>query len=414
MTVRDDAATWSHVNVDGGAWPIAERDGLEIDASGALVLGRLPSLADVSSGAVAPVPGLTGPAGIGIDPCGGDIFVADPGNNRIVRIDPCDGAMQPLWCTGGPGTGLGALNEPRGVIVGPRRALYVADSGNARIQVFDIATGQRIGVWGQQSLFDDPAPSDEPGRFNTPWDLAVDAAGLIYVADPGIAAADGTWTRGRVQRFNADGEVDLAFGQAVATSPSAPGSPVGIAIVRYPGESGSDGVGDAERLLVLDQQPARLLVFRRDGQVDAEATLFGPGLLAPLRRRSPSPPGVDSSSSPTRQGDCSSSIVRASSSAPGAATPHWPGSPSIARDDSSPDRAPVAQCSADSGCHRVPSVVPHSSDRSPTRSIARAAPPSGSGCISTSTRCPMARTCASIPSPVAALMVWPAISRPPR
>lgn len=274
MTVRDDAATWSHANVDGGVWPIAERDGLEIDTTGALVLGRLPSLTDASSGLVAPVPGLTGPAGIGIDPCGGDIYVADPGNHRIVRIDPCDGAMTPLGCTHGPGADLGALNEPRGVIVGPRRALYVADSGNARIQVYDIATGQRIGVWGQQSLFDDPAPSDEPGRFNAPWDLAVDAAGMIYVADPGLLAADGTWSKGRVQRFNADGDIDATFGAVVASSPSAPGSPVSIAIVRYPDGSRLDNIGDNERLLVLDQQPARLLVFRPDGQLDAEATLF--------------------------------------------------------------------------------------------------------------------------------------------
>jgi phage tail-like protein len=270
MSVRPDAVTYEHLSSINGALTIAERDGIEVDASGALVLGRLPSLADVSSGTVAPVPGLNGPAAVGVDPCDGTIYVADPGRHRILRVDPCDGRTEPLPCLRGPGSELGELREPRGVIVGPRRALYVADSGNARVQVFDIATGQRRGVWGQASLMDEPSPSDAPGRFRSPWDLAVDAADRVYVADPGTREApDGGWLGGRVQRFDADGRVDVAFGSAMQAATPTVGSPVSISIVRYPGVTSSGG---DERLLVLDQQPPRMLVFDLAGNLDATAT----------------------------------------------------------------------------------------------------------------------------------------------
>jgi DNA-binding beta-propeller fold protein YncE len=76
--------------------------------------------------------------------------------------------------------------SPVGVALDGQGAIYVADSGNGRIQRFD-ARGSPAGSVG--------APGPEPGQFNQPSDMAVDGAGNVYVAD--------TWNH-RIQKFGPD------------------------------------------------------------------------------------------------------------------------------------------------------------------------------------------------------------------
>lgn len=255
--------TFRHVNLER-RWPLVERSGLQIDDAGALALARVPSLDDAVTDVIAPVPGLDGPVGVGVDACG-NLYVADPAHHRILRVDACDDCVHALPCLGGPGTAPGELLAPRGVVVGPRGLLYIADSGNHRVQLFDLGTGGLRGVWGQ-SLMGDPVGSDAPGRFHEPWDLAADGAGRVYVADPGVRRADGTWEHGRVQRFDVAGTVDAPFSAAMAEGEPRPGAPIGVAVATL------GGAGGGERLLVLDRQPSRLLVYALDGTFDAAAT----------------------------------------------------------------------------------------------------------------------------------------------
>ncbi len=88
---------------------------------------------------------------------------------------------------GGFGAEKGQLNAPKGLATGPDGNLYVADSGNHRVQVFD-RTGQFVRGWGQQG--------SGPGEFQEPWGLAVAQDGTVYVAD--------TWNH-RIQVFDAQG-----------------------------------------------------------------------------------------------------------------------------------------------------------------------------------------------------------------
>lgn len=87
----------------------------------------------------------------------------------------------------------GPLVAPRNVAIGPDGNLYVADSGNHRIAVFDV-DGRFLRDWGSMG--------SEEGQFNEPWGLAVDE-NFVYVAD--------TWNH-RIQKFTLDGELVGVFG----------------------------------------------------------------------------------------------------------------------------------------------------------------------------------------------------------
>ena len=226
-------------------WPRFQLDRLEIGPQGELRLAELPHLAPGESVDPAVSAGLTGPAGVGVDSCG-HLYVADSRRHRILRVDACDGSVAPLPCVRGPGDAPGHLDTPRGVMVGRRDVLYVADAGNQRVQLFDLRTGQLRGIWDR--------------GFEQPWDLAQDGQGRTYVADPG-RRENGEWSGGKVARFTGEGGRD---GDWTLQEPR-PGAPTSVAIAVLPED-------DQERLLVLDCQPARLLVYRLDGTYDAAAS----------------------------------------------------------------------------------------------------------------------------------------------
>ena len=72
--------------------------------------------------------------------------------------------------------------------------MYVADTGNSRIQKFD-ANGTFLTKWGSFGNAD--------GRFNGPIGIDTDAIGNVYVADSG---------NNRVQKFDSAGNFVLKFG----------------------------------------------------------------------------------------------------------------------------------------------------------------------------------------------------------
>jgi uncharacterized protein (TIGR03663 family) len=94
---------------------------------------------------------------------------------------------------GAAGTGQGQFAEPRGLASDTRGNLYVADTKNSRIQVFD-GNGQFVREFGSKG------PGE--GQFNEPCGLTVDPQGEIWVAD--------TWNQ-RIAHFTADGKPAGSF-----------------------------------------------------------------------------------------------------------------------------------------------------------------------------------------------------------
>lgn len=91
---------------------------------------------------------------------GGTLYVADTGNNRIQKFDS-DGNFLREW--GSHGSEPGQFDEPEGVAVDDtllKQDVYVADTRNHRVQVF-TENGKFLFSWGsvdsfKHSIFDGP------------------------------------------------------------------------------------------------------------------------------------------------------------------------------------------------------------------------------------------------------------------
>jgi uncharacterized protein (TIGR03663 family) len=146
----------------------------------------------------------------------GSIYVADTGNHRIQAFGQ-DGKFILEW--GSPGTGQGQFNEPWGLAVAPNGTVYVADTWNHRIQMFS-SIGQYQGEFGAFANVQQGDPQAERGKFWGPRDVAIDAAGNVYVTDTGNK---------RVQKFTPTGEFVQAWGGG-GIIPGSFEEPVGIDI----------------------------------------------------------------------------------------------------------------------------------------------------------------------------------------
>jgi ABC-type branched-subunit amino acid transport system substrate-binding protein len=117
----------------------------------------------------------------------GDIYLVELHGNRVRRITP-DGMVSTLAGTGAPGYADGPgstaqFSGPESLDVDDRGNVYVADSANHRIRVIgpDGTVSTLAGV-GEAGYRDGPAAQ---AQFNYPTGVAVDRAGVVYVADLG-------------------------------------------------------------------------------------------------------------------------------------------------------------------------------------------------------------------------------------
>jgi len=99
----------------------------------------------------------------------GDFYVADGYRNSRIAKFSADGKFLLDW--GKRGRKPGEFNTPHAVTIDSNCLVYVADRGNARIQVFD-PNGSFVAEW----------KSAELGR---PWDVHFGPDGYLYVVDGG-------------------------------------------------------------------------------------------------------------------------------------------------------------------------------------------------------------------------------------
>lgn len=99
-----------------------------------------------------------------------------------------------VW--GVPGSGPGQLNRAEGLAVDAQDHLWVADSCNHRIEVFD-REGRRIRTFGRAGA--------GAGEFSYPYDVKIDSAGHVFVCEFGNS---------RITVLDASGQVVEVVGRA--------------------------------------------------------------------------------------------------------------------------------------------------------------------------------------------------------
>jgi len=99
--------------------------------------------------------------------------VADESNNRIQKFD-ARGSFLAKW--GREGAGPGQFKSPWGIACDALGNVYVVDTGNHRIQKFD-GNGTFLCAWGNRGRTE--------GQLNFPYGIAVDKEGAVYVVDSG-------------------------------------------------------------------------------------------------------------------------------------------------------------------------------------------------------------------------------------
>ena len=167
---------------------------MEFDSEGRLVmlLGRkAESEAVPARGAAPPAAPAGGPAGAAGGRAAGPAAPAGQGARGGAPVDAEGGGGRGRGGPPGSGGQQDVFNRPTDVAWDSAGNIYVADGlgNNSRIAKFD-KNGKFVRSWGQTGT--------AAGQFRQPRSLAIDAQGLVYVADTGNR---------RIQVFDGDGNL---------------------------------------------------------------------------------------------------------------------------------------------------------------------------------------------------------------
>ena len=137
-----------------------------------------------------------------------NIYIADSSNHRIQVFDN-NGTFLRKW--GSYGSADTQFNFPVGITVDSDDNVFVSDNHNRKVKKFD-SNGNFIMAWGGQGSGD--------GEFSSNAGIACDSAGNIFVADVGLH---------RIQKFDNNGDFICAFG-AQGSAPGQMDNPYGCEI----------------------------------------------------------------------------------------------------------------------------------------------------------------------------------------
>lgn len=209
--------------------------------------------------------GMRNPYGLAVS-AGGSLYVADTGNNRVLRFDgasviPSGSAAsavlgQSTFTTGASATTQAGLSFPYGLMLSSNGRLYVADILNNRVVAFNNAGSKPNGgaadlVLGQATFTTNTAATTASG-MNRPYHMAISPGGDLYVAEQG---------NHRVTRFPSAGTLtNGASATGVLGQPNLTSSAAAVSATGFdqPSSVAFDGSG---QLYVADYNNHRVLIF---------------------------------------------------------------------------------------------------------------------------------------------------------
>jgi len=159
------------------------------------------------------------PADVAVD-SSGNVYVSDWDNHRVQKFNSAGEWVSTIGVTRVPYvTDAAHLNRPWGIAVAPDGSIYVTENGGHRLIKLSAAGVQQWTV-GQAGVY-----GNDNAHLGNWWagpegNLAIDAAGRIYVPDTG---------NHRIQVFNPNGSYFTTFG-SYGNGPNQFDCPAGVAI----------------------------------------------------------------------------------------------------------------------------------------------------------------------------------------
>jgi DNA-binding beta-propeller fold protein YncE len=190
---------------------------------------------------------LNAPEALDIGP-DGKIFIADTGNNRILVWDSNGKPLQAFGSLGNLAAWRNPpqFNHPAGIMAPASKKVYVADTLNHRVVVLD-EKGLVVTSWGNLGT--------ENGQFNQPRSIARDRQGNVWVLDS---------ENSRYQVFSALGDFNSVKG-TFGTDPGLLNHPLGMTLNKI------------DQVIIADTGNYRLQVFNNDGAPVTTQGWFGSG-----------------------------------------------------------------------------------------------------------------------------------------
>lgn len=188
---------------------------------------------------------LKDPCGIAIDSENRFLYVADTELDQVLVFDADTyKLLRKIGTTGKQHTLTtpGDFSKPTNVAVDRKGNLYVTDTLNDRVEVFD-AEGAFVREWGKNG--------DGPGDFARPKGIAIDSDGHVWVADAMQCS---------LQVFTPEGALLMSMG-GFGTKPGQFQALDGLAIDKQ------------NRIFTSDQFPGRVQMFRYVPNADARAEI---------------------------------------------------------------------------------------------------------------------------------------------
>lgn len=239
------------------------------------------------------------PRGVAVDSVG-NVYVADTLNHKIRKITP-SGAVSTLAGSGGNGStnGVGAeasFNTPYGLAVDVSGNVYVADTLNRKIR--KITSAGEVTTLAGSGVFGSSDGNATTATFSSPYGVAVDEAGFVYVADLGSHKIRKITSTGNVTTLAGSGSAGAIDGTGIAASFY---SPRGITV----DSGGNVYVADSSNHKLRKITPAGVVTTIGGGSSYG----FSDGVANTSKFYSPWGIAVDSSGS-LYVGDASNHLVR--------------------------------------------------------------------------------------------------------